>query len=336
MTRIPLLLLFLSACSSVEHPPLRDSACTEALVDRPAVDPTGADTVWLVDSIEFPDTASAANRLGKNLDCDVQNRPDNAMGQVASTLAGLWGSDLSTEIAGYIADGRLLHLITVRATSTVEADGVGFTVQHGIDLDGDPADNFTGVEPFAVDTERGRGTASGRFADGRLEARGGQLPLGLVMPYLEEPLIIPIEGAAVDAEIIDGKLVGRVGGGIPAEAVDILLMPVFQYAFERIIDRDCTGPSTAGEPPCGCAPGATGQTLLDLFDEEPDRPGTEPDGDCFVGVDEMRGNSLISSLLAPDVDLFDADGNPDPMGDGTKESSSIGVGFTAVPAAIQP
>ena len=81
-------------------------------------------------------------------------------------------------------------------------------------------------------------------------------------------------------------------------------------------------------PPC-CDEGSTGETLVDLFDEEP-----EPSGDCTITLDELKNNDLISSLLAPDVDLFDADGNFNPRQDMVKDSLSLGVGFSAVGAVF--
>ena len=40
-------------------------------------------------------------------------------------------------------------------------------------------------ETFAVDTARGQGTSSGTLSDGRLAARGGQLPVGLLLPGVD-------------------------------------------------------------------------------------------------------------------------------------------------------
>ena len=45
--------------------------------------------------------------------------------------------------------------------------------------------------------------------------------------------------------------------------------------------------------------GTTGKTVLDLFDG--DITGTTKD--CAVSIDEIKGNSLIQSLLAPDVTI---------------------------------
>ena len=51
-------------------------------------------------------------------------------------------------------------------------------------------------------------------------------------------------------------------------------------------------PAAAG---CGCMSGSTGKTILNLFDTMPKN--------CAVTVEEIKNNSLIQSLLAPDVTI---------------------------------
>jgi hypothetical protein len=75
--------------------------------------------------------------------------------------------------------------------------------------------------------------------------------------------------------------------------------------------------------------------VVDPVDEQPDRPGTQPDGDCDITLEEFRNNSAVSSLGAPDVNLFD--GNElGPRTDDTKDCLSVGVAFTAVRAEVAP
>ena len=48
------------------------------------------------------------------------------------------------------------------------------------------------------------------------------------------------------------------------------------------------------------------------------------------GAVKLRENDLISSLLAPDVDLLDADGKFNPRTDMVNDALSLGIGFTGV------
>jgi len=301
----------------------------QSCIEEVTIDPAGADTVWVIDSVRLPVTATDANQLGSDLDCDSQHWPDNAFGQILGTVFGLWTDDANGDLAALIADGRLLHLLDIQAVSLADAEGAGVTLLHGVDLDGNPLDNFSGDESFGIDAGRGRGTVAGRIVKHHLEARGGQLPVGFTLPSLDEVIVLPVEGSFIELDIgQDGAVNGRLGGGIPREAIDIILMPLFADALNRLIATDCS--YVPGADPCGCSDGGQGRTLLDLFDEVPEG------GDCVLDVDELRNNSLITSLIFPDLDLFDADGNLAPRRDGIKDSLSIGVGFTAVPARLAP
>jgi hypothetical protein len=140
----------------------------EAVLERPDIDPAGVDTgVWVVDSVTMPNAPTEANQFALDLDCDEHGGPDNAIGAILSAFASYNVSfDLDAEVKAMIDAGRLIELLTLRATSTADAEQVGLTLQHGIDLDGDPTDNLGGAETFAIDTERGGGTASGRIIAG--------------------------------------------------------------------------------------------------------------------------------------------------------------------------
>ncbi len=52
---------------------------------------------------------------------------------------------------------------------------------------------------------------------------------------------------------------------------------------------------------------------------------------------ELAGNAIIQQVFAPDVQIYDANGNyaPNPSG-AKKDSWSFGIAFTAVKATFQP
>jgi hypothetical protein len=54
-----------------------------------------------------------------------------------------------------------------------------------------------------------------------------------------------------------------------------------------------------------------------------------------IDICEVATSGLIQNVLAPDVQMFDAAGNyhPNPT-NANKDSLSIGLGFTAVPATF--
>ena len=73
----------------------------------------------------------------------------------------------------------------------------------------------------------------------------------------------------------------------------------------------------ATPPSCTCTPDSTGETYLGIFDD---------DVSCTVPLEEFRANSLIVTLLRPDVDTD---------GDSVNDGLSVGLGFSAVPATFR-
>lgn len=288
-------------------------------------DPAGTSHVYVVNSIDLAETAADAQRLGLDLDGDPKCRPDNAMGQIASTVAAHFGGyDLDVEVTLLIEAGAMLHLIDVEATSLDDAAGVRVTISHADDFDGDPSDNFTGLELFGVDDARGSGSATGRiFPGGLLSTTLGTAPMAITFPGLDDAFVLPLVGVRIEAEIAPGGVVGRMGGAMLEEDVQQTVIPLFAEALDRIIARDC--PEQDGQR--WCPPGSDGEELVRLFDE---------DGDFTISPDDLRDSELLSSLVAPDVDLFDADGTFAPRTDKVKDALSIGFGFTAVPARLEP
>ncbi len=63
--------------------------------------------------------------------------------------------------------------------------------------------------------------------------------------------------------------------------------------------------------------------------------------DGMIGLCEVSGNSIIKNVLEPDVQMFEADGvtyHPNKNCTGactTKDSLSLGLGFTGVKATFQ-
>ena len=282
------------------------------------VDPAGAHLQYVVTSIQLPTTATEAFQFGIDLDDDEMGRPDNALGQILSVLTSQSiGYDLNEESQVLIDAGEILHLLDIQAVSAEDASGVGVTLAHADDTDGDPTDNFSGEEMFAIDATRGSGRMTGSIEDGRVLVDLGTVPLAVTFPGLGEPFIIRLSRARLDATFTVDGLEGRIAGAMRESEIDDKLLPVFQEGLMRIVDRDCDDGA--------CVTDSFGETLLDLFDL---------DDDAMITVAELRSSSLVTSLFSPDVDLFDEDDNLAPRCDGVKDSLSIGVGFTAVPAVF--
>ncbi len=266
---------------------------------------------YLIDRIYVPVNTVEAHAIGFDLDGDEHGRVDNNLGQILPWVFRHIDADLNDEIQARIDDGEILQLLDLQSKALDNATNAGLTVSIGADRDSDPSDNFTGEETFAV--ERRGDVMGGEIVDGVLDTKLGNVPIQLTFPGLEETFVLDLVAARVRATIDEHQAGGMIGGALTEDDVDRVLVPGLRLAAQRIIDGDCTAE--------GCVTGSDGGYLLDWLDEN---------NDGVVSLDEMRNSDFVSSLLAPDVDLFDQYGNPVPRCDWIKDSMSVGIAFTAV------
>jgi len=64
-------------------------------------------------------------------------------------------------------------------------------------------------------------------------------------------------------------------------------------------------------------------TLLQAFDSNKDKT---------ITTEELEKNPVLMIAISPDLDLLDSSGEFNPGQDGERDSYSIGLGFTCVPA----
>jgi hypothetical protein len=88
----------------------------------------------------------------------------------------------------------------------------------------------------------------------------------------------------------------KVGGALTQDALNTQVLQAIQAQLGPTIARDSIHLDMPNaNPACGCTAGSTGATVLNLFDASPK--------DCMVTVAEIQANTLIQSLLAPDVKI---------------------------------
>jgi len=277
---------------------------------------------YIMDKQVVPLFQQQAKDLG--LDIDGDNQPDNQLGAVAATLAGQ-GFDIDGTAKGTVDRGATLMLVELgsdgftagRATFTLftganpqppACNGGGDTVcrRH---LDGNGA--FDVAATSAHDTPLAGTLAGGELLTERDDAARLHLQVSL---GTADPVTLTLLGArakisgASDAKVTNGI----VGGGVPKTDIDTFLLPAWQKTVDARVKQACTGTP----PTCGCPANSQEKTLHDLFDTAPN--------DCTISLFEIQNNSLVQSLLAPDLTIEG------------QQSVSLGIGFTAIRGAFTP
>ena len=294
------------------------------------VNPDGEDHTYVVDSVAVPENATDAENLG--LDIDGDSMPDNGLGTLIATLISVANLDLQTAITEQVDQGGIILLANLKATDLAEATGVGLYVYLGADANPAPCENAedtvcrhhldgTGTFGIAADSPE-NALIVGENAGGAFTGGPGEVTIELALADGADPLSLTLVNAKAEATVAaDGLSSGKLGGAVTQDEINNNILPAVADIVAGIVAADPT--CTLGPPDC-CEDG-TAKTVLGFLDD---------DGDCVVSVEELQSNSLLSTLLTPDVDLFDAAGNPGT--DGTDDSLSLGIGFTAVGGGFTP
>ena len=309
--------------------------------------PTGMHYHYVTNQLLVPTNNQQAHDYG--LDLDGNGSVDNQLGSVLGTLAGM-GFDIQGTVDIAVLDGSVIFLADVQTTDFTNASNAGFQVYLGTNpqppacMSGEMPTCTTAMPPvctgcghhltgsgmFTIDPNGPMNAAlTGNFASGNFTAGPGTLTLPLTLAGAN--LKLNLIGARVKASGVTNMQIGSsssggaiLAGALTQDDLNNQVLPAIGMALGPLIQRDCCGLPTSpggatcnpsGSPACGCTSGSTGATILGLFDGD---DGTAKD--CMVSVAEIKGNTLIQSLLAPDVTI-----------DG-KMALSLGVKMTAVGA----
>ena len=298
------------------------------------LDESGTHNTYVLDSLTLPTNPTEANELGLNIDFDDNDIPDNQLGKILATLASAAGGDfdLQTSMAESLNAGEMILLASMQATSLTTATGAGMWVYLGDMPSTAPCStpddtvcgkHFDGQTSFSIAADSpDDALITGSIAAGKFSGGPGSMRLDLPLVG-STPLVLNLLGAQAKVNVsADGLMSGRLGGAVTEEDLQEDVLPALHSILVEVAAEDCTGTA----PNC-CVVDSTGELLYDLFDE---------DSSCDISLMELSNNSLISTLLAPDLDLLDAKGNFNPGSDGVLDSLSLGIGFTGVGGTFTP
>jgi hypothetical protein len=300
--------VLLAACGNNGFPTAKPTIPPPA---APSESPA-ADTphTFVTNTLILPLSTTQSQELALNIDNDPQGTADNMLGRMFSTFLGISPEfELQSTVDEMISTGHVVMLHLVQAEDLQNDTSVQWSIHHGQQPAATPA--FNGSDAFTIDnTAPANSMIPGAITNGHFS--GGPGSARVQMVFLGVPIEVDLLGVRLEADITaNGCSNGRIGGGVSQTDFQATFLPAFADGLNQTIAEDPAA--------------AFSQTVLAAFDG--DRNGS-------ITREELQGNLLLGLVTSPDLDLLDASGAFNPNQDGVKDSLSLGLGFTCVPAAF--
>lgn len=297
-------LLLMSSCALFK-PVQVQPVPTQVIQDVPV---TGLQYYFVTNQLLLPTTQAQTKEFGLNIDRDSQNSLDNKFGDLLTLLTSAAPNlELQETLAQSVNTGQLVTLHVVQANDPLNDPSVSWSLFLGQSTQSSPAfdgsDQLT-LEPTAPIYEPIVGSlANGHFAGGP-----GKAHIKIVL--LGQSVEVDMIGVYLESDVnAQGCTNGKIGGGVTSDQLRGNLLPAIAVGLNQITKADK----------------AAAKTLLPIFDT---------DGNGTITSKELESNPLLMIAISPDLDLLDASGNFNPNQDGVKDSYSIGLGFSCVPASF--
>jgi len=282
---------------------------------------------YVVDKLIAPMT-----RTDFAIDLNGDGHLDNQFGNIVGALTAQ-NFDVQTGIDTQIMMGTTIELVTVTTTDATEMNDPAATTSV---LAGMPMAMpvFDGTGMFTVDTSQAAAAFHGPLTNGSFSSENPVTtrdPVSLTLSLELFPgnvIALPIHGAHVSYDATPmGLMNGELQGSVKEQDVQTIVVPAIAKLLTETVMQN------PGTP--------TSMQILQLFDVGDGNGGTctNPDGtmgkpgDGIISPCEVAMNNIIQNVLAPDVQIYDANGNYAPNPANTnRDSLSLAVGFKAVAA----
>jgi hypothetical protein len=298
--------------------------------------PQGPHTGMVVSEVKVPTNSTQAREFGLDLGASKSSKldgtVDNQLGMVLGTLSGQ-GFDVQGGITEAVAQGSIILLVDFQTEDFTSSSAAGISVKLGENPQ-PPActdvndvvcgKHLDGRATFSVAANSPNNAAlGGKIVGSTFTGGPGKIALQITLGGAD-PIQLDLHGARAKATGVsaDGIMNLVFAGALTKADLDTKVIPAIHAQLGPLVLGDCTNTTP---PDCGCEPNSTGKTILDLFDTSPK--------DCTVSVTEIQTNTLIMSLLSPDV-CAKLD---DSSGDASCESPnalSLGIAGKAVKATF--
>jgi hypothetical protein len=293
------------------------AACTALAPTRLPIQPTPTPTVlpatgmqyhFVTNKLLMPTTQEQSQAFALNIDGDAQQNPDNLFGKLFTLLTSAApGLDVQSSLDQIVNSGQLVSLHAVKVDDLLNDPTASWSLFQGEKTQSAPA--FDGTDSFILDsTMPVNAPIIGSLTNGRFS--GGPGSARVQMFFLGQLMDVDLIGVRLEADFSqNGCVNGKLGGGVTVEEFHGKLLPALIEGLNQVIKAD---PDKAA-------------TLLQILDS--DRNGT-------IVTQELEDNPVFMLAASPDLDLLDQTGKFSPGQDGVRDSYSVGLGFSCVPATF--
>lgn len=296
-----LILLVLSACSAINPTPAQPVS-TPTMVVTPA---TGVQYQYVTSKLQLPSTSDQAAEYALDLDDDSRQSTDNKFGELLSLLVSAApGLELQSTLDEAINTGQLVTLHMVKTDDFLSDPSVSWFVYLGYPAQ---APSFDSSDEFTLDSKTPLNSpVIGSITNGRFSGGPGSVRIRIFL--LGQLVDVDLIGVRLEADVNqNGCVNGKLGGGVAVDEFQGKILPALAIGLNQLIkDNNNIAP-----------------VLLQAFDSDKDKT---------VTAQELERNPLLMIAISPDLDLLDSSGEFNPGQDGEKDSYSMGLGFTCVPA----
>lgn len=297
-----LVLLFLAGCGILSPAP----AVTQADPTSQALPATGVQYHFVTSQLLIPTTREQTQSFAVNVAGDPQNKTQNMLGQFLTLLTSAApGLQLQSTLDQAVSSGQLVSLHVMKASDPLNAPTVSWSIFEGQKTTAAP--KFDGSDKFTLDPAAPVSPPLvGALVNGHFSGGPGTARLQIYL--LGKPVEADLIGVRIEADVsAKGCANGKLGGGMTVDEFRGKLLPTIVDGLNLVIKANKT----------------VADTVLPVLDSN---------RDGAVSVQEIEGNPMLTLAVSPDLDLLDGTGKFNPGQDGVKDSYSLGLGFTCVPA----
>jgi hypothetical protein len=297
-----LILTLLAACGAFKPTP------TLAPPTQEVIPVTGIQYHFVTNNLRLPTTKALTQEFSLNLDGNQQQHVQNLFGELLTLLTSAAPSlELQSNLDQAVNNGQLITLHDVKADDPLNDPSVSWSILQG--QKNQSAPKFDGSDKFTIDPSATTNSSIvGSLTNGHFTGGPGTARVQMIL--LGQPVEVDLIGLRLEADLnTKGCTNGKLGGGVKVDDFRNKLLPAINDGLNQIIKVD----------KAGAAP------LLQALDS--DHNGT-------ITIQELESNPILMLAISPDLDLLDSSGKFNPGQDGVKDSYSLGLGFTCVPATF--